>query len=158
MRAVTVDPDARLADLAGGPVGWRHAARVERPPTADALTWARTSFEGAPSSLRALLVVGWRTLLLVGGPRSDATHVLGWPIVRTTPGAAVLQRRSRLGIHATLLFATEPDAVTFSSAMVFTGRPGRMVWAVVAPVHRWVVRLVLGHASTVIARRSSRAS
>ncbi|WP_375476600.1 hypothetical protein [uncultured Jatrophihabitans sp.] len=120
--------------------------------SADALVWARATFEGSPFSMRVFLVIGWTALILEGGPRSDATHILGWPIAQATPEMTALQRRSRLGIHATLLFATQPDAVTFSSAMVFTHRPGRVVWAVVAPIHRWAVRIALSHASTVVAR------
>jgi hypothetical protein len=101
--------------------------------------------------MRAFLVVGWMALMLEGRPRSDATHVLGWPIVQNKPDNAVLQRQSRIGIQATLFFVTQQNAVSFSSAMVFTSRLGRMVWTVVAPVHRWAVRVVLGHAATVIA-------
>ncbi len=101
--------------------------------------------------MRLFLVVGWKGLLLEGGPRSGPDRVLGWPVTRDAPGLAVLQRRSLLGISATLVFAADPDTVTFSSAMVFTSRLGRIVWAGVAPLHRWAVRVVLSHAATVAA-------
>lgn len=115
--------------------------------SADALAWARRIFEDARLPMRVFLVVGWTALLLEGRPASDEAHVLGWPLTQATPRMAVLQRRSRLGIRATLLFVVEPDTVTFSSAMVFTNRLGRVVWAIVAPVHRWAVRVVLSHAA-----------
>jgi hypothetical protein len=49
---------------------------------------------------------------------------------------------------------TQPEAVTFSSAMVFTNPVGRIVWAVVAPIHRWAVRVALSHALTVVVRQA----
>jgi hypothetical protein len=152
VRAAAVEPDPRLSAFAGGAVGWRCAAQVPGPLSADAIAWARATFEGAPLPMRAFLVAGWTALMLEGRPRSDATHILGWPIVQSAPQSAVLQRQSKFGIKATLLFATEPSAVTFSSAMVLTSRLGRMVWTVVAPVHRWTVRVVLSHAAAVIAQ------
>ena len=81
-----------------------------------------------------------------GAPRSDGSHVLWWPVVATTATTAVLQRRSRWGIDATLLFSTHAGGVTFSSAMVFHRRLGRAMWFAVAPAHRWAVRLCLGRA------------
>ena len=105
--------------------------------------------------MRVFLVAGWTALMLEGRPKSDATHILGWPIVESTPTCVVLQRRSRLGIQATLLFAAQPSAVTFSSAMVLTSRLGRMVWTVVAPVHRWAVRVVLSHAAAAVAKQEA---
>ena len=152
MRAVSVQPDPRLAELAGGVVAWRYGAQVPASAPADAIDWARAAFEGAPLPMRLFLVVGWKALMLERGLRSDATLVLGWPVAQTTPEMAVLQRSSRLGIEATLLFATRPEGATFSSAIVYTNRLGRMVWAVIAPIHRWAVRVVLSHASTVITR------
>ena len=114
---------------------------------ADAENWARDCLQAAPLPLRLFLTWGWRLLLLEGGARSDATHVLGWPIASSSSETAVLQRRSRLGIRATLVFVARPGATTFASGMHFDNRLARMVWACVAPVHRWAVRSVLGHAS-----------
>ena len=152
MQAVSSEPDPRLSAVAGGPVEWRYAARVPASAPVDALAGARATFEGAPLAMRLFLVAGWALLLLSGGPRSDAKHVLGWPIAQSTPEMAVLQRTSRLGIQATLLFVTGPEGITFSSGMVFTSRLGRTVWVVVAPIHRWAVRLALSHAASVVRR------
>lgn len=99
--------------------------------------------------MRFLLVVGWVVLLLEGSPRSDPHHVLGWPIVRLSP-PTVLQRRSRLGILSTLTFTCDGDEVTLSSAMTFSTPVARVVWRVVAPIHRRVVRSVLTHAAKTV--------
>jgi hypothetical protein len=151
VKAVTVETDSELETHAGGGVDWRYTAGVSASASADALAWARASFEGAPLPMRIFLVGGWTLLLLDGRPRSDASHVLGWPIARATPETTVLQRRSRLGMHATLVFTARDEMVTFASAMAYTNRLGRIVWAGVAPIHRWAVRLVLTHAANVIA-------
>ena len=129
LKAVTVEPDPRLHAIAGGRLGWSYAARVPASASAPALAWARATFEEAPLPMRVFLVVGWMGLVLEGGPGSDATRVLGWPIAQSTLEVAVLKRRSRLGRQATLLFTAQPEGVTFSSAMVFTTRLGRIVWS-----------------------------
>jgi hypothetical protein len=132
---------------------WQDAAVVTTASPSDAEGWARASFEGAPLVMRIFLTIGWRLLLLEGAARSDATHVLGWPIASTSFDTAVLQRRSRLGIIATLVFSATSDTATFASGMRFDHRFARIMWAGVAPIHRWAVRVALGHAA---ARMSSR--
>ena len=144
--------DPRLSTLMGATVDWQYAAQVSSSVSLDALAWARAAFQGAPRPTRAFLIIGWWMLILNGPPKSDVTHVLGWPVTQTTPQMAVLQRHSRWGIDATLLFATQQDLVTFSSAMVFTSSSGRIIWAAVAPIHRRVVRSVLGHALHVASK------
>ena len=135
--ARSVEPDPRLARFAGSDVDWRYAAQKQVRGSASAVAWSRATFQGASSLMRIFLIAGWTALLLEGRARSDAEHVLGWPIAQEAPDTVVLQRRSRLGIHATLVFTTGPDTVTFSSAMVYASALGRIVWAVVAPLHRW---------------------
>lgn len=147
-----MQPDPELVIFAGRSIDWRYAARVGAPVSAEAQTWARASFQRATLPMRAFLVVGWAALLLKGRPRSDTRHILGWPIAHTAARTAVLERQSRLGIHATLVFTTQLDAVTFSSGMAYTNRVGRVVWIVVAPIHRWAVRAVLTHAASEIGR------
>lgn len=151
---MTVAPEPELEVHAGGAVDWRYAARVEVPPAAstDALTWARASFEGAPRAMRSFLVVGWLLLLLDGSPRSDASHVLGWLVTHNSPGVAVLRRSTPLGIRATLVFTAGDHTATFASAMIYTNRLGRVLWAAVAPVHRWAVRYLLTHAARIATR------
>jgi hypothetical protein len=147
MRARTVTAGPELAAAAGAPPQWQHAASVTTEVAAEPERWARGGFEQAPLVMRVFLTVGWRLLLLEGSPRSDAGHVLGWPLVSTSHQTAVLQRRSRLGILATLVFSVEPGAATFASGMRFGNRFARILWAGVAPTHRWAVRVVLGHAA-----------
>jgi hypothetical protein len=147
MRARTIAAGPELAVAAGGPPDWQHAAAIDTGVAADPERWARSCFEGAPLAMRHFLTIGWRLLLLQGSPRSDATHVLGWPLVASSPATAVLQRRSNLGIMATLVFSVETDRAIFASGMRFENRAARILWAVVAPTHRWAVRTVLGHAA-----------
>ena len=147
MRARTVTAGPELAAASGGRPEWQHAASVPADGAADPENWARACFERAPWAMRIFLTVGWRLLLLEGKPRSDADHVLGWPLVNTSRQTAVLQRRSHLGITATLVFSVGTGATTFSSGMRFGNRFARILWAGVAPTHRWAVRTVLGHAA-----------
>jgi hypothetical protein len=147
MRARTTSSGPELAAVADGPLDWQHAAAVSTDVAAEPERWARSCFEGAPLAMRLFLTIGWRLLLLRGSPRSDATHVLGWPLVTASTDTAVLQRRSRLGILATLVFSVEADRVVLASGMSFENRAARILWAVVAPTHRWAVRTVLGHAA-----------
>ncbi len=147
VRAKTVAPGPELAAAVGRPLDWQHAASVPLAGALDSEALARACFEGAPFAMRLFLTVGWRLLLLEGRPVSDSAHVLGWPVVATTPGSAVLQRRSRLGIIATLVFTVTAGTATFASGMTFDNRAARVVWAVVAPTHRWAVRVALGHAA-----------
>jgi hypothetical protein len=153
VRARTTTPDPALAVAAGGPLDWQHAAVVTTSSASEAEGWARACFEGAPLPLRLFLTIGWRLLLLEGGARSDATHVLGWPIVSTSPEELVLQRRSHLGIIATLVFSTQSGTATFASGMKLENRIARIVWSVVAPTHRWAVKFALGHASSRLPSR-----
>jgi hypothetical protein len=146
MRAVSVRPDPLIEEVAGRRVDWQYSARVVVPTEADSQAWARACFERAPVAMRGFLVVGWMLLLLEGWPRSDDSHILGWPIA---PNAAstVLQRRSRLGLRATLVFNVRHESVTFSSAMSYTSLIARIAWMGVAPVHRWAVRFLLTRAA-----------
>lgn len=153
MKAESIRPAAALDAYVDGRADWCYAAQVAAPVPADALSWARASFEGAPVPMRVFLVAGWVLLLLEGRPRSDARHVLGWPVAGTTPETVVLRRRSRLGISATLVFTAGDTTVTFASAMTYRSRLGRAVWCCVAPVHRWAVRFVLTHAARDAVRR-----
>lgn len=147
MRASTVAAGPELVAAAGGRLEWKHAAAVTTDVAADPERWVRDCFERAALGMRLFLTIGWRLLLLEGGPRSDATHVLGWPLVTTSEEIAVLQRRSRLGIVATLVLSVEPGRATFASGMRFENAGARLLWSVVAPTHRWAVRTVLGHAA-----------
>lgn len=151
MKAVTVVPDPEL-DAYASNADWRHGVGVTATPLVDARAWARANFEGAPVPMRVFLVIGWVLLLLEGRPRSDAQHVLGWPVVLESPETVVLQRRSRHGINATLVFTARDGAGMFSSAMTYTSRFGRAVWFFVAPVHRWAARFVVTDAAKRVAK------
>jgi hypothetical protein len=147
VRARTTTPGPALAAAADGPLDWQHAAVVTTSSASEAEAWARACFEDAPLLLRLFLTIGWRLLLLEGSARSDGAHVLGWPIASTSPETTVLQRRSHLGIIATLVFSAQSGTATFASGMRFGNRFARIVWAGVAPIHRWAVSFALGHAS-----------
>lgn len=148
VRARTTTTGPELETAAGQPLDWRYAASVPAASASGAEGLARLCFEGAPLLMRLFLTTGWRLLLLEGKPKSDAAHVLGWPIASSSPGLLVLRRRSRLGINATLVFSVSDGAATFASGMTFDHRFARIVWAGVAPTHRCAVRSVLGRAST----------
>lgn len=145
MKVVSCPVDPAVDRFARDVVGWSSAAGAPAASNLVPIALARACFAGAPRLLRPLLIIGWKLLLLDGPAVSDADRVLGWPVVQVVP-VAVLQRRSGWGIEATLAFAVSDGWVSFSSGMVFSRPAGRAVWRVMAPIHRWVVPIVLGHA------------
>ena len=151
--AETIDAVPLLDGVATGRVDWSDAARVPTRLSGDGLTLARACFEQAPGAVRWFLVVGWFLLLLEGGPRSDGSHVMGWP-VEERGATAVCRRRSRLGIDAVLVFTCRSGDVVFASAMSFSNPAARLLWAAVAPVHRWAVRYVLADAARTLSTSS----
>jgi hypothetical protein len=62
----------------------------------------------------------------------------------------VLQRQSRLGLVATLVFTIDDEDATFASAMTFAKPIAQTMWSGVAPVHRRAVRTLLARAVNTI--------
>src|ERR1700728_222301 len=78
--------------------------------------WARAILDDAPVSTRDMLSRGWASLGLRLGPRHpDPRHVLGWEILPSDPGVALLGARGRFGLCGELLFQRQEHALLFAT-------------------------------------------
>lgn len=107
----------------------------------------RALLEDAPIIVRGALLSGWSALgLRLGFSRSER-FVLGWEVRRSTPDFVLLAAGSRIGMPAELLFKRQQHMLLFATFVQKENPIANAVWAAVDPVHRPVVRYVLGHAS-----------
>jgi Protein of unknown function (DUF2867) len=124
------------------------ATELAGGPARTAEDWARSVFEGAPRTVRAVLRLGWRRGLgLRLGPYPAAGHVLGWPVVEAEPGRLVLGVRSAVLGPCRLVFQVDPARLLLTTAIRYEHRISRPVWTVVSPVHRIVTRLLVTRAA-----------
>ncbi|MFC6881572.1 MULTISPECIES: DUF2867 domain-containing protein [Actinomadura] len=109
--------------------------------------WTRDVFEEAPAPVRAFLLVGWRAVLgLRLGPRPSPDHVLGWAITGREDGAVRLRLESAL-MTARLTLRLDGGTARWTTSVSYRRRPGRALWAVVAPIHRLMVPYLLKRAA-----------
>lgn len=148
MRAhrVPVPEEIRALDTLDQP-GYADAfearARVSSERSAEA--WARSVFEELPGWRQLLLVLGWQLALgFRPGPRG-AGHVLGWRITHASPGSITLAQRSPL-LAAHLVLRANGPRLVLVTVVRRENLVGRLLWAAVAPVHRFVVLRVLRRA------------
>jgi hypothetical protein len=135
IRAVETLADPRYA----------YACEVETASTdiRSAEQWARAVFEGAPTSLRWFIVLGWRVGLgLRLGPRRSPSYVLGWKILSTRPDVIVLGVDSFL-LRAQIVVRVQESRVLHATFVRYERRPARVVWAAAAPLHRLVIPFLL---------------
>lgn len=108
--------------------------------------WARAIFEGAPTAVRRGLYESWRAVMRLDlGPEEASTHVLGWFIAAVTPESITLTAESRF-LTADNIVSVAADSVTWTTAVRYTGRPGKMIWALAKPIHRSTIRLLMKRA------------
>jgi Protein of unknown function (DUF2867) len=157
VRQVSARPDARaLSTLSRVDYEDAFVVDVGTPQVRTGEQWARAIVEGAPSSVRARLWMGWSALgLKLASPRSDG-HVLGWEVRRSTADVALLGAGSRIGMHAELLVKREPQALLFATFVQKQTPLARAVWAAIEPLHRRVVPRVLRGASLANQHRGDR--
>jgi len=109
--------------------------------------WARSVFEQAPMPVRWFLLVGWRGVLgLRMGPRHDARHVLGWRIADARPDELTLASDSWL-IDAINVVQLHEGRVVWTTCVRYLSRFAPLVWAVVLPMHKVTVSLLLKRAA-----------
>jgi hypothetical protein len=115
--------------------------------------WARATFEGAPASVRLVVVAGWRLALRLRlMPRTSPSSVLGWRILSSTTQAVVLATDSPL-LTARLVVQVEGALVIHTTLVRIDHRLGRVVWAAATPIHQLVIPFLLNHAATEQRRR-----
>lgn len=148
-------PERTRQSAVAGPVDTACAFEIARPVT-DRFTaeqWARSVFEGAPTSVRAFLVFGWRTVLgLPSRPRTGADRVLGWHIRSCQPDLVVLEQRSRL-IDALNVVQVDDTQVYWTTTVKYQSPLARTVWSMVLPVHIITVPRLLARAARRAALR-----
>ena len=145
---VAVPPAARALSTLF-PIHYEDGFLVDTGPARDRTgeQWARLFLEDARPVTRRALVSGWSALgLQLGSTRSDE-YVLGWELRRNTPDVALLGADSRLGLRGEVLFMRRMNTLLFATFVEHRNPMSRSVWAGVAPVHRQVVRNLLGRPS-----------
>lgn len=123
-------------------------AEVTRPAadTRTAEDWARATWEGAPAPLRAFMLTGWRMLGFELGPRPSPEHVLGWPILKSTPDMIVLQVPSKF-LDAQNMVELTATKVHWTTTVRPSNATGRTLWRVAEPLHVLSLPLVLNLAA-----------
>jgi hypothetical protein len=112
------------------------------PHTAE--EWARAAFRAG--SLRDTKQLVWRRVLQLRlGPLDDPGRVAGWAIVEQQPDRLVLAAESWHFV-ARLVFEAGPQEARVTTRVTFRNPAGRLVWAVVGPVHRRAVPDILAAA------------
>ncbi len=145
VRQVLLPADARaLSTLAR--VDYEDAFIVEAGGERTAEQWTREVFDHAPLAVRARLVSGWVGLGLKLDAPWSADHVLGWSVQQRSPGVVLLAAESVLGLHAELLFRSEPGGLLFATLVQQDNPAARAVWVRITSTHQQVVRSLLDHA------------
>jgi hypothetical protein len=157
---------ARSADAAGGGTHAKehgsYASAFALPLTSadqqhPAEWWARAVFEGAPTVLRAVIVVGWRLFLGLRLEPPDApAQVLGWRIESDTEsdtenhiaqgGSITLSASSPL-LRAENMVAVDETVVLWITVVHFERRLGQVLWTVASALHHMVIPFLLGRAA-----------
>lgn len=108
----------------------------------------RAGLEGAPSTLRRIIVVAHRHVLRFRlGPASSPIHVLGWRIISSEPDAIQLEANGPLARG--ILVARRVSAATATlDTYVYYRRPAaRIIWAFVSHLHRAIAPYLLERAA-----------
>ena len=130
--------------------------RLSEPDHRTAEQWARCALEQAPWIVRRTVLVAHRYVLRFRlGPLSSPDHVLGWTVVRSRPDLVCLQADSALISGVIVGRRPHPTRTVLTTFVVYRRRwPARVIWALVAPIHRRVARSLPAHAA--VGDRSSR--
>jgi hypothetical protein len=148
VRQVAIPPEARaLTTLSHVDYNDAFVVEVGHAPERTGEQWARAILENAPSTLQHVLL---RLLSAIGlqlGPIRSDGFVVGWEVRRSTPELVLLGARgSRIGPSAELFFKRDQGRVLWATFVQLDNQGARAVWAGLAPVHRQVVRYLLGQA------------
>ena len=108
--------------------------------------WVRYAFEQAPWAVRWTARIAQRDLLRLRLARGSG-HIVGWRIRTSRPDVIHLEAQSPL-LHAAIVARKPEPTCLVVSTYVSYDRPwlARVVWSIVAPVHRQVARYLLGRA------------
>jgi hypothetical protein len=123
-------------------------ARLAEPDTRTAEEWARAGLEAAPGPVRRLILIAHRRVLRFRpATGSPAGTVLGWAVVVSEPDVVLLEASGPLMRGVIVGRRTEPTVAELSTFLCYSKPWVRVVWAVVAPVHRRVARYLMERAA-----------
>ena len=149
VRQIAVPPGARALSTLGQ-IDYEDAFLVDVGAVEryTAEQWARAFLEDASESVRRTLRMGWAGIGLKLGASRSGCFVLGWEIRRNTTEFLLLGADSHTAMAGELLFMRQEHTLLYATFVQYGGNAGRLVWAVVEPVHIPVVRRVLEEASS----------
>lgn len=108
-----------------------------------AMEWIRAIFEGAAPPLPRALRMAWRFGLLARpGAYPTADRVLGYPILHSDSESVVFTMDSPL-LCAHNVVQVDGSLVHLGTFVRYRGRLGRAVWAAAAPIHHWLIPLLM---------------
>ncbi len=155
VRSSPVPEAARLARTAFADTDTDHAdafSVVLRPGNStDPREWANALFRDPPRWIVSLLLLRQALVGLVGIERAGRS---AFDTVGSHPGEVLLGTDSgHLDFRASVLVEDAPAAVTLTTVVRLHNRRGRLYWAVVRPLHPFVVRAMLRRAARRLAER-----
>jgi hypothetical protein len=109
----------------------------------------RSAIEDAPPPLRELVwLVHRHVLRLRLGPRSSASHVLGWRIKTSERDVFRLEATSPLFGRGVIIGRRPDPTRAVVTTYLFHSRPtlGRAIWSIVGPLHRRVAPYLMERA------------
>lgn len=142
-------------DLAGASRALTYELPVEDATSMTPEQWARETFEGAPTPIRWVLVLGFKLVLglkLERGRSSD--HVLGWQMSENPADTVTLEAGSWL-VAAHNVATVRDSSVVWTTLVRYKKGVARPIWRLVELVHRILMPYILTHAGRVRANALS---
>jgi Protein of unknown function (DUF2867) len=137
----------RVAALeALNPVDYQDAFAAQTPTQHTPEEWTRLIFAGTPPALRRVLR-GVFKLLRFGQAPSRAGHSLPGKIIHSGPEDMVLGFDLAIGLTARIIVVNPPGQVVMTTLVRSNRARGRVVWTMLAPIHRAVARYLLDRAA-----------
>jgi hypothetical protein len=150
---ISVPPEVEAFRLLGR-VDYQDAFTVQTPVTREPEEWARLTLEqDAPKFLRRMIRTIHQAIGLQLAPADSAEHIGGWEVSDSTRDHAVLAVDGRI-MTPRIIVTTAQGHVVATTQLRFDQPSARVMWAVVAPLHRAVARFLLSN--TAKAERDGR--
>lgn len=109
--------------------------------------WARDVFEAAPAAFWWFVLFGWLVVLRLRlGPRDAVGYVAGWSVVSNAHERIVLGVGSTM-LAARLVVSVNGGRVVHETFLRYDRRRARVIWPLIAPLHRSIITYLLKRAS-----------
>jgi hypothetical protein len=134
---------ARATELAGlDSVDYADAFAAATTAIRTPEAWLRSVTDSAPMLMGLVRQIQHHALGLRLAPTGSPGQVIGWDILHSKVDACVLGASGGIGT-ARIVLLTSPGQVVVATLLRYDHVGARLVWAVVAPVHRAVARYLL---------------